>query len=89
VPAAGSIEIVMAHPTGLTEVYEGAVVGRDAPLVIDVRSRSIGSTASAKEVTVTERTISVTGDELRYTFRMAAVGLPLCHHLSASLHRMP
>jgi hypothetical protein len=87
VPRPGSIEIVMAQPTGLAEIYEGAVVGGDAPLVIDVRSTSIGATTSAKEVTITERTISVTGDELHYTFRMAAVGQPLQHHLSASLHR--
>lgn len=88
VPVPGSMEIVMAQPTGLTEIYEGAVVGGDVPLVIDVRSTSIGSTPSAKEVTITERTISVTGDELHYTFRMAAVGQPLQHHLSATLHRL-
>ena len=88
VPRPGSIEIVMAQPTGLAEIYEGAVVGGDAPLVIDVRSTSIGATTSAKEVTITERTISITGDVLQYTFRMAAVGQPLQHHLSATLHRM-
>jgi hypothetical protein len=87
VPRPGSIEIVMAQPTGLAEIYEGAVVGGDAPLVIDARSTSIGSTTSAKEVTITEQTISVTGDELHYTFRMAAVGQPLQHHLSATLRR--
>ncbi len=88
VPRPGSIEIVMAQPTGLAEIYEGAVVGGDgAPLVIDVRSTSIVSTTSAKEVTITGRTMSVTGDDLQYTFRMAAVGQPLQHHLSATLHR--
>ena len=87
VPRPGSIEIVMAQPTGLAEIYEGAVVGGDAPLVIDVRSTSINATSTAKEVTITERTISVTGDELHYTFRMAAVGQHLQHHLSATLHR--
>ncbi len=87
VPRPGSIEIVLAQPTGLAEIYEGAVVGGDAPLVIDARSTSIGSTTSAKDVTITERTISVTGDDLHYTFRMAAVGQPLQHHLSATLRR--
>jgi hypothetical protein len=89
VPGPGSIEIVMAQPTGLAEIYEGAVVGGDAPLVIDVRSTSINATPTAKDVTITERTISVTGDDLHYTFRMAAVGQPLQHHLSATLHRVP
>jgi hypothetical protein len=88
VPVPGTIEIVMAQPTGLAEIYEGAVVGGDVPLVIDVRSSAIASTSSAKEVTMTERTISVTGDELHYTFRMAAVGQPLQHHLSASFRRI-
>jgi hypothetical protein len=78
----------MAQPTGLAEIYEGAVVGGDVPLVIDARSTSINATSTAKEVTITERTISVTGNELRYTFRMAAVGQPLQHHLSATLHRV-
>jgi hypothetical protein len=88
VPVPGSIEIVMAQPTGLAEIYQGAVVGGEVPLVIDVRSTSISATPTAKEVTATERTISVTGDDLRYTFRMAAVGQPLRHHLSATLHRV-
>ena len=87
VPLPGSIEIVMAQPTGLAEIYEGAVVGGDVPLVIDARSTSINATSTAKEVTITERTISVTGDDLHYTFRMAAVGQPLQHHLGATLHR--
>ena len=59
VPRPGSIEIVMAQPTGLAEIYEGAVVGGDVPLVIDVRSTSITATSTAKEVTITERTISI------------------------------
>ena len=88
VPRPGSIEIVMAQPTGLAEIYEGAVVGGDVPLVIDARSTSINATSTAKEVTITERTISVTGDDLHYTVRMAAVGQPLQHHLSATLHRV-
>jgi hypothetical protein len=88
VPAPGSIEIVMAQPTGVAEIYLGAVVGGDAPLVIDVRSNAIVSTPTAKEVTLTERTISVSGDVLHATFRMAAVGQALTHHLSATLRRV-
>ena len=34
-----------------------------------------------------QRTFEVTGDVLRYTFRMAAVGTALTHHLAATLHR--
>jgi THAP4-like, heme-binding beta-barrel domain len=88
IPAPGSIEIVMAQPTGLAEVYEGAIVSNEGTLVVDVRSSSIGATSTAKEVTITERTFSVSGDEMQYTFRMAAVGQPLQHHLSARLRRV-
>ena len=87
-PVAGSIEIVMAQPTGLAEIYEGAIVSSDGPLVIDVRSTSIGATSSANEVTVTESTFTIIGDELQYTFRMSAVAQPLQQHLSATLRRV-
>jgi hypothetical protein len=87
VPGPGGIEIVMAHPTGLAEIYEGAIVAGDGTLVIDVRSTVIASTGTAKEVVRTERTITLVEDDLQYTFRMAAVGQPLQHHLSARLHR--
>ena len=87
VPAPGRLEIVMAQPTGLTEIYEGDILERDGIVVMDVRSPVVGATSTAKEVTVTERTFGLDGDELRYTFRMAAVGQPLQHHLAATLRR--
>ncbi|HET9600511.1 MAG TPA: FABP family protein [Acidimicrobiales bacterium] len=80
---AGRIELVLAHPSGLVEVQEGSISdGR-----IDVRSRLIAGTGTAKEVTAVERTFEVDGDVLRYTLRMAAVGVPLTDHLEAELHR--
>lgn len=92
IPSLGLSEIVLAHPTGITEVLEGFAApnsaGETDTLIVDVRSATIASTSSAKEVTRTERTFEVTGDVLRYTVRMAAVGQPLQHHLSATLHRM-
>jgi len=91
VPGPSLAEVVLAHPTGITEVLEGFAAPNSAgdtdTLIIDVRSTAIASTTSAKEVTRTERTFELTGDTLRYTVRMAAVGEPLQHHLSATLHR--
>ena len=86
-PAPGRIEVVLAHPTGIAEVQEGTVDDDDGVLVIEVATTTIARTASAKVVTALERSVRIDGDELTYTVRMAAVGLPLQHHLSATLRR--
>ncbi len=84
----GRVEIVLSHPTGLTEIEEGTItVDADGTLVIDLASTQIGLSAGAKSVTAVERTFRLHGDTLDYTVRMAAVGLPLQHHLAGSLHR--
>lgn len=85
VPRPGSVELVLAHPTGVVEVYEGTIAdGR-----MELRTSTIARTPSAKQVDALERDIVVDGDELRYDIRMAAVGVPLTHHLSATLRRQP
>jgi hypothetical protein len=88
-PAPGRIELVLAHPTGIAEIDEGTVSDSGEALIIEVVSTSIGRTSSAKEVAALERSFRVAGDELRYTVRMGAVGLPLQHHLRATLLRQP
>jgi hypothetical protein len=87
VPSPGRIELVVAHPTGVTEIDEGTLsVGRDG-LTIEVASTSIGLTTSAKSVTALSRSFHLTGDQLTYSVSMAAVGVPLTHHLAATLRR--
>jgi hypothetical protein len=88
-PAAGRVEFVLAHPTGITEIEEGTLSAEAGALVIDVSSTSVGRSGSAKEVASLTRVIRVAGDELTYSLAMAAVGLPSQHHLSATLHRVP
>jgi len=85
VPAAGRVELVLAHPTGIVEVGEGRLEGT----TIRLATTTVARTATAKEVTAVERDVTWDGDELRYEVRMAAVGRPLTHHLAAVLRRMP
>ena len=85
IPSPGRIELVLAHPTGIVEVGEGTIEdGR-----IELRTTTVAGSGSAKEVSAVERDLVIDGDELRYDIRMAAVGVPLTHHLSARLDRSP
>jgi hypothetical protein len=86
-PSPGRIELVLAHPTGIVEVEEGTLSIAGHSLLIEVATTAIARAASAKEVTVLERSFRVAGEEISYEVRMAAVGLPLQHHLGAVLQR--
>ena len=82
---AGRIELVLAHPTGVAEIEEGTVEdGR-----IELRSMGVLRSSTAKDVVSLERSFTVEGGVLSYEVRMAAVGLPLQHHLAAELRRVP
>lgn len=86
VPAPGRIEWVLAHPTGITEILQGTL-STDDEFVLDLATTDIGRTDSAKEVDALRRWFRLDGDTLSYNVRMAAVGIPLRHHLAAVLHR--
>jgi hypothetical protein len=84
-PQPGSdVELVLAHPTGIAEVYLGEVTGTRVELRTDVVAR----TKTAKEVTAGHRLYGLVGDDLAWAFDMAAVGQPLQPHISAQLKRV-
>jgi len=87
VPSAGRVELVLAHPTGVTEIQEGTLTVNGDVLQLELTATSIGLTTSAKDVTALGRSFHIAGDELTYTLRLGAVGQPLQHHLAATLHR--
>lgn len=88
-PDADRVEVVLSHPFGIVEVQEGSLAEHDGAMRIELTSVALGATATAKSVTSVERSFVITGDQLEYTVRMAAVGLPLQHHLAATLVRAP
>jgi hypothetical protein len=80
----GRIEVILAHPTGIAEIYLGNVTGTQVELATDVVAR----TETAKEVTGGHRLYGMIGEDLGYAYDMAAVGQPLQSHLSAQLKRV-
>ncbi|HYK27656.1 MAG TPA: FABP family protein [Streptosporangiaceae bacterium] len=79
----GAIEVVLAHPTGIVEIYIGQITGTKVELATDAVAR----TATAKEVTAGRRLYGLIGADLGWAYDMAAVGQPLQSHVSAQLKR--
>jgi THAP4-like, heme-binding beta-barrel domain len=89
VPSPGRVELVLAHPTGVTEIAEGTLSVSGTTIEMELEATTIGRTASAKDISALSRSIRVRGDELSYTLLMGAVGQPLQRHLAATLKRQP
>lgn len=79
-----TVELVIAQPTGITEIQTGTIDGRR----IDLRAASVERAPSAVEVDTVERRIEVSGDDrLSYELLMGAVGQAHQLHLEATLTR--
>jgi|SRR5580693_3746191 hypothetical protein len=89
VPQPGRVELVLAHPNGITEIDAGTYTVTGDVIDVELSSTTIGLAPTAKEVTALGRSFRLDGDELSYTLRMGAVGQPLQDHLSAVLRRKP
>ena len=82
---AGDVELVLAHPIGVTEVAHGHVDGGN----ISLRGEelAIGRAATGSDVRGLERRYQVAGDALTYEIDMATGSTPMTLHLAASLRR--
>jgi hypothetical protein len=78
-----AVEVVIAHPNGIVEIEEGTLVGQR----IEVNTKTVAGTSTAKDVSALMRVVEVVDDSLVYRVAMAAVGEPLTHHLDATLTR--
>lgn len=83
----GTAELVIAQPTGITEVHTGTIEDGDDGLVVDLRCEAPGLTPTARPVTVVRRRIVLAGDTLHYDLWMGHDETPETHHLAATLHR--
>jgi hypothetical protein len=77
------VELVLAHPTGIVEIYLGEVDGAKVELRTDVVAR----TSTAKEYASGHRLYGLVGGELLWAYDMSAMGESLRSHLSARLRR--
>lgn len=89
VPQPGHVELVLAHPNGITEIEVGTYSVTGGVIEIEMSTASVGLAPTAKEVTALGRNVHIDGDELTYSLQMGAVGQPLQNHLAAVLHRKP
>lgn len=87
VPQPGHVELMLAHPTGVTEIEVGTYSVTGDLIEIELSTTEIGLTPTAKQVTGLGRYFRIAGDELSYSVQMGAVGQPLQDHLAAVLHR--
>jgi hypothetical protein len=79
----GALEVVLAHASGITEIYVGEIEGTKIEMATDAVVR----TATAMEVTAGRRLYGLIGADLGWAYDMAAVGQPLQAHVSAQLKR--
>lgn len=85
-PEDGTIELILAQPTGQTELAEGRFAPEHEGFSAELHSGVVNS-ASAKRVDATTRWYHLRSDELTTRFSMAAVGHPMTHHLHSVLTR--
>ena len=82
--AEGRIELVLAQPSGITEILAGSLSAQR----VELQSTQVGVSPTAKEVSAVRRSISVTGSRLAYQLDMAAVGEEMNIHLRAELEKV-
>ena len=79
-----ALEVVLAHPTGIAEIY----IGQQSGTKIEMATDAVVRTATAKEVTAGKRLYGLIGTDLGWAYDLAAVGQPLQSHVSAQLKRV-
>jgi hypothetical protein len=79
-----NVELLLAHPTGVVEMY----AGRAQPAKVELRTDGVMRSPHAKEYTAAHRMYGYVQSNLMWVMDMAAMGHPLTSHLSAELKRV-
>ena len=80
----GEVEVLLTHPTGIVEVYLGAV----EPAKIELATRGVLKTENAKDYRSATRLYGLVNSRLMWVMDMAAMGEDLQPHVSAELQRV-
>jgi THAP4-like, heme-binding beta-barrel domain len=78
------LEVLLVHPTGILELYVGAVDGPRVTLETDLVAR----TPTAREYTSATRLYGLVEGDLAWVMDMTAGGRPMASHASARLKRL-
>lgn len=78
------LEVLIVHPTGISEIYLGRARGPR----IDLQTDLVARTSTAKEYTAATRLYGLVESDLLWALDMAAEGQPLQSHASARLKRV-
>ncbi len=78
------LEVLLVHPTGISEIYLGRAKGPR----IDLQTDLVARTVTAKEYTAATRLYGLVESDLLWALDMAAEGHPLQSHASARLKRV-
>lgn len=86
-PTSSTVELVLAQPTGHSELAEGTLTSTADGLLLELQSPQVLVATSAKSVQATARTYQLTKNQMAVDFSMAAVGAAMAHHLRSDLVR--
>lgn len=80
----GGVELLLAHPTGIVEMY----YGETSPAKVEVRTDGVIRSAQAKEYAAAHRLYGYVNGNMMWVMDMSATGHEMTSHVSAELKRV-
>jgi hypothetical protein len=80
----GVVEVLLTHPTGIIEIYLGAI----EPAKVELATRGVLTTETAKDYRSASRLYGLVNGRLMWVMEMSAMGQALQPHVSAELQRV-